>query len=344
MSGEFTTAADIAAHGHDYVQVDSQDIQRIVTQRTSGSTGEAKRIYNTAGDLKNTVDFFAWGMGPFCEEGEKTAVLLGNDAPDGLGQLVARALEALGTVPTLIGVPKDYAAAAEVLRQIHPAMLVGLPVQVRRLALMVPELRPESVLLSGDYVSESVKATLKRIWGCTVYTHYGLTETGLAFAVQCPELTCHHIRPEEFLVEIIDPETGENLPDGTFGEVVFTTLRREAMPLKRYRTGDISRLLPGDCPCGRKGQRLDRILGRYEELRKPVSMYALDELLLSEDSILDYAAVYEAGTLTVTIDGKRKGVRRAKLMLPEAFPEWRIVVQGGEVPPSAVKRSVEMKA
>ena len=342
MSGEFTTAADIAAHGHDYVKVDSQAVQRIVTQRTSGSTGEAKRIYNTAGDLQNTVDFFAWGMGPFCEKGERTAVLLGNDAPDGLGQLVARALEALGTLPTLIGVPKDYESAAGLLREIQPAMLVGLPVQVRRLALMAPELRPQSVLLSGDYVSESVKGTLRRLWGCTVYTHYGLTETGLAFAVQCPELTCHHIRPEEFLVEIIDPETGETLPEGSYGEVVFTTLRREAMPLRRYRTGDISRLLPGECPCGRKGQRLDRILGRREELRKPVSMYALDELLLSEDSIFDYRAKLTGDTLTVTVDGKRKGIRRAKLMLPEAFPELNIAVEQGTVPPAAVKRSVEL--
>lgn len=343
MSGGFTTAADIITHGHDYVKVDSQDIQRVVTQRTSGSTGEAKRVYCTAGDLQNTVDFFAWGMGPFCDRGERTAVLLGNDAPDGLGQLVARALETMGTKPTLIGVPKDYNAVAEQLRRLDPAMLVGLPVQVRRLALMVPELRPQSVLLSGDYVSESVKQTIRHVWDTTVYTHYGMTESGLAFAVQCPELTCHHIRPDEFFVEIVDPKTGANLPDGEFGEVVFTTLKREAMPLKRYRTGDISRLLPGDCPCGRKGQRLDRILGRYEELCKPVSVCALDELLLSEDSIYDFSAVYEAGTLTVTVDGKRKGVRRAKLMLPEAFPDVKIVVEKGEVPPSAVKRSVIMK-
>ena len=343
MSGDFITPADLIAHGHDYVKVGSQEVQRIVTQRTSGSTGEAKRVYCTAGDLKNTVDFFAWGMGPFCGEGEKTAVLVGNDSPDGLGQLVVRALEALGTVPTLIGVPKDYEAVAAQLRALQPAMLVCLPVHARRLALTAPDLRPDYVLVSGDYLSESVKQTIQRVWHTTVYSHYGMTESGLAMAVQCPELNCHHIRAEEFLVEIVDPETGENLPDGTFGEIVFTTLKREAMPLRRYRTGDISRLLPGDCPCGRKGQRLDRILGRYAELKKPISVCALDELLLSEDSILDFSAVYEAGSLTVTIDGGRKAVRRAKLLLTEAFPEVKVTVQAGEVLPSARKRSVEMK-
>lgn len=341
MSG-FTTAADLIAHGHDYVRVDARDVRRIVTQQTSGSTGDVKRIYCTSGDLRRTVDFFVWGMKPFCESGDRAAVLLGNDAPDGLGQLVTQALTELGTEPALLGVPKDYVSAGAFLRALRPDLLVGLPVQLRRLALLLPELKPRSVLLSGDYVSESVKATVSRIWGSTVFTHYGLTEAGLGFAVQCPELSGHHVSAADFLVEIVDPETGENLPDGSFGEIVFTTKRREAMPLTRYRTGDISRLLPGECPCGCTGQRLDRVLGRYDELRKPVSVYALDELLLSEDSILDYTAQYDDGTLTVTIDGKRRAIRRARLMLPEAFPEMKVVVQGGEVPPSAVKRSVEM--
>ena len=341
MSG-FTTAADLIAHGHDYVRVDARDVRRIVTQQTSGSTGDVKRIYCTAGDLRRTVDFFVWGMAPFCEAGDRAAVLLGNDAPDGLGQLVTQALRELGTEPALLGVPKDYASAGAFLRALQPDFLVGLPVQLRRLALLLPELKPRSVLLSGDYVSESVKGTISRIWGSTVFTHYGLTEAGLGFAVQCPERQCHHVSAEDFLVEIVDPETGENLPDGSYGEVVFTTKQREAMPLTRYRTGDISRLLPGSCPCGRSGQRLDRVLGRYDELRKPVSVYALDELLLSEDSILDYAASFADGTLTVTVDGKRKGVRRARLMLPEAFPELRVIVEAGDVPPSGRKRGVEM--
>ena len=341
MSGGFTTADDLIAHGHDYVKVDASRIQRVVTLRTSGSTGDSKRLYFTADDLRRTVDFFRDGMGSICFPGDKVAILMGSASPDGLGSLLAEGLTELGALPSLLGMPADYAETAAALRSLRPDTLVGLPVQIRKLALLAPELRPKSVLLSGDYISAAARCAVSRIWRTKVFSHYGLTESGLGFAVQCPLLLGQHVRADELSVEIVDPDTGEPLPEGRWGEIVFTTLRREAMPLRRYRTGDVSRLIPGTCPCGYTGPRLDRILGRVTELRKPVSVYALDELLLRMDAVLDYEAALEGNALTVTLEGG--DVQNVQSLLAERYPAFTVNVIPGVIPPSARKRMVKMR-
>ena len=340
MSGGFTTADDLITHGFDYVRVDASRIQRVVTLRTSGSTGDSKRLFFSAGDLRQTVDFFRDGMGTICSPGDKVAILMGSASPDGLGNLLTEGLRELGAAPSLLGFPEDYAETAEALRALQPDTLVGLPVQVRKLALLAPELRPKSVLLSGDYVSDAARLAVSRIWKTKVFSHYGLTESGLGFAVQCPLLLGQHIRADEFRVEIIDPETGENLPEVRWGEIVFSTLRREAMPLSRYRTGDVSRLIPGICPCGRPGPRLDRILGRITELQKPVSIYALDELLLGLDQVLDYAAELQGRALRITLEGEAP--EAVKALLAERYPSFSVQVISGVILPSAHKRMVKI--
>ena len=339
MSGDFTTAEDLVSHGSDYVRVDADSIRRVVTLRSSGSTGERKKLYFTAGDLRRTVDFFRDGMRWLCAPGDKVAILMGSDSPDGLGKLLEEGLRELGALPSLLCLPRDYGETAEALRALRPDTLVGLPVQIRRLALLTPDLRPKTVLLSGDYVSEAAVRTVERVWQTKVFSHYGLTESGLGFAVQCPLRLGQHVRADEFAVEIVDPDTGETLPEGRWGEIVFTTLRREAMPLRRYRSGDISRLLPGDCPCGTPGPRLDRVLGRAEELRKDINIYDLDELLLDDDELLDYEASCADGLLTVTAEGGEPEKLRA--LLAEKYPRLQVVVETGVIPHSAQKRMVK---
>lgn len=338
MTGGFTTAEDLIRRGPDLVRVGAAEVRRIVTLPTSGSTGERKRLYFTEGDLRRTAEFFRDGMAPICPPGSRAVILLGSISPDGLGRLLESGLRDLGAEPTLLGFPEDYTEAAAALRELRPDTVIGLPVQVRKLALLAPELRPRSVLLSGDYVADAVRCTITRVWKTAVFSHYGLTESGFGFAVQCPCLQGHHIREDELSVEIIDPDTDEVLPEGAWGEIVFTTLRREAMPLRRYRTGDISRLLPGVCPCGRPGPRLDRVLGRLEEMKKPVSIYALDEALLGADELLDYAAASDGEVLTITAEGGYPPDIAARLRI--AFPGKRIRVHSGSIPPSAKKRMI----
>ena len=82
---------------------------------------------------------------------------------------------------------------------------------------------------------------------------------GPGVAFECPEQNGLHIWEDYYIVEIVDPQTLEPVPDGEVGELVLTTINREAMPLLRYRTRDLTRILPGECPCGRHHKRLDRM-------------------------------------------------------------------------------------
>ena len=89
---------------------------------------------------------------------------------------------------------------------------------------------------------------------------YGLTETmGPGVAIECMEQNGLHLAEDHFYAEIIDPETGEVLPEGEWGELVLTTIDREATPVVRYRTRDITRISPGECACGRTHKRIDRL-------------------------------------------------------------------------------------
>ena len=144
--------------------------------------------------------------------------------------------------------------------------LVGIPVQVLSLvrhpkSARIPRGFIRSVLLSTDYVPESIVADIQRTWGCRVYQHYGMTEMGYGGGVECDAHDGYHLREADLFVEIVDPATGRALPDGVSGEVVVTTLTRRAMPLIRYRTGDMARFLPEYCPCGSTLRRLEQGAG-----------------------------------------------------------------------------------
>ena len=89
---------------------------------------------------------------------------------------------------------------------------------------------------------------------------------GPGVAVECWEQQGLHLAEDHFYPEIIDPETGEVLPDGEWGELVLTTVDREATPVVRYRTRDITRIIPGECACGRTHKRIDRLHGRTDDM------------------------------------------------------------------------------
>ena len=114
--------------------------------------------------------------------------------------------------------------------------------------------------------SENTRVELERRLGVKAYDSYGLSEMyGPGVAFECPEHNGLHIWHDCYLTEVIDPVTGERLAPGERGEMVITPLVKEALPLVRYRTGDITRLLEGECACGR-GQKIERITGRSDDM------------------------------------------------------------------------------
>ncbi len=122
-------------------------------------------------------------------------------------------------------------------------------------------------LFGSEGMSEEMRQTLERRFGAMVTTNYGLTEIcGPGVSGECEYKCGQHINEDMFLVEVIDPNTGEVLPYGEKGEVVITTLTKEAMPVLRYRTRDISYLIPEPCKCGRTSWRLANIEGRTDDM------------------------------------------------------------------------------
>ena len=134
-------------------------------------------------------------------------------------------------------------------------------------------LRDKICLRKGVIGSERWSAAKRKYiadaLGIELYDIYGLTEIyGPGIGINCPDQTGMHIFDDYLYTEIVDPKTGEVLPDGEEGEIVITTLVKEGAPLIRFRTHDLSRIIPGDCPCGRGYPRLDTIKGRSDDMFK----------------------------------------------------------------------------
>jgi phenylacetate-CoA ligase len=121
--------------------------------------------------------------------------------------------------------------------------------------------------LGAEPHSEEIRLRVERYFELEAFNSYGLSEmNGPGVAFECTEKWGMHIWEDAFFVEIIDPETLEPAEPGEEGELVLTSLTREAMPILRYRTSDLTRIIPGTCPCGRTHSRLDRIKGRTDDM------------------------------------------------------------------------------
>ena len=122
-------------------------------------------------------------------------------------------------------------------------------------------------IIGSERWGEKMRKRITEELGIEIYDIYGLTEIyGPGIGISCSHDCGMHYWDDYIYIEIIDPVTGEVLPDGELGEIVITTLVKEGAPLIRYRTHDLSRLLPGDCPCGLSMPRHDRILGRSDDM------------------------------------------------------------------------------
>lgn len=298
----------LAKDGQAMVCLSQSAVQRVVTLQTSGTTGQAKRLYYSAEDIKRTVDFFAYGLREIAAPGAKVVVMMPSQRPDGVGQLILRGSAQLGAEGIAAPLEGDFASLAALVASQADAV-VGLPGHLlslgRYLRTQGRNSLKQTILTSADGLTPPVEQALHRLWG-DVVDHYGSTESGLGGAVQCSARGGRHIRESDLLCEIIDPLTGQRLPDGQWGELVLTTLTREAMPLLRYRTGDLTRILPGECPCGSLLKRLDRIQRRKAD---PKQQTLAEKLWLLED-VVDFdlhltAKGWQAQVLCTTAEAVR---------------------------------------
>jgi phenylacetate-CoA ligase len=301
----FTTQCDLKTESLQFLCVSQGSIERVVTLPVFSPTATPRRLFFTREDLEQTIDFFHHGMSTLVSPSDRVLILMPGEKPDSVGDLLHRGLLRL-EVPSLVHGPVvDPVQTGEIILKNRISSLVGIPTQVLALARCLPgENRLKglisTVLLSSDYVSRALVDVLERTWDCTVFSHYGLTETGYGGGVECQARQGYHLGEADLHVEIVDPHTGQPLPDGESGEIVVTTLTRTGMPLIRYRTGDVSRFIPGECPCGSVLKRLDKVSHSLDRvvLLGPgnfLTMSQLDEILFSLPGVFDFHAEITRG-------------------------------------------------
>lgn len=296
----FTTAVDIADYGMQMICGSQSQISRVVTLTTSGTTGKPKRLYFTSSDQELTIDFFRCGMSALAGAGNKALILLPGERPGSVGDLLRQALQRNEVDVIGYGLVFEVPDAVAVMCREKADCLVGVPVQVLAMARYWERWNdsswmPKAVLLSTDHTPQVIVHELKRIWHCEVYDHYGMTEMGLGGGLECAAHSGYHLREADLYFEVIDPYSASPLPDGEYGEVVFTTLTRQGMPLIRYRTGDISRFIPEPCFCGSNLRRLERIKRRKDGMveiwaGRAITIADLDEALFVLPDVINFTA------------------------------------------------------
>ncbi len=301
-----TTADHLRESGLHMVCVSQDEIARIVTLDTSGTSGAPKRLFFSQEDLDRTSEFFTIGMQAVACAGDTVLALLPDERPSSVGRLLAQSVLNMGAEPVLGGINRGGAALATLAMEHRAGVIVGSPLHVRTLAhgwrtQGLPKGIVHTVLLCWDAIPQAVVDLLHDTLGCRVLTHWGMTETGLGGALACAEQRGMHLRETDLLVEITEPATGLPVPEGDWGEITLTTLCRSAMPLIRYRTGDMGRIIPGPCACGSPLRRMDHSPGRLaDDISLPdgtvLRLLDLDEALLPMPDVTDYVARWHAAT------------------------------------------------
>lgn len=295
----FTTPEQLAENAPGLLLTSQAEVSRIISGATSGTTGPSKRIFYTERDIAHTVGFFAAGIGEFVSPGDTVCVAMPFSGPDGLGELICRAVEHLGARAVRLGFGRTLAEQAEMLEAERPEAYIGMPVPLLGLIRWMGS--PGSLrraLVSGDACPEGVTRELERLLGTRLFPHYGSREMCLGGAVTCPAHEGMHLRENHVVAEIVSPE-GEALPAGEFGELVITTVDMQAMPLIRYKTGDYTRFLAEPCPCGGVTRRLDTV----RRARETPDIVDLDSALFALPGLIDYSARLDGGQLIVDAVG-----------------------------------------
>ena len=174
------------------------------------------------------------------------------------------------------------------------------------------DLALRTFVIGAEPHSEDTRRRIEEMLGIKAYNSFGMSEMmGPGVAFECKEQNGLHIWEDYFIVEIVDPDTLEPVPDGEVGELVLTTINREAMPLLRYRTRDLTRILPGSCPCGREHKRLDRMKGRSDDMiiLKGVNIFPIqiETILmpfkeLASDYLITLETVADNDAMTVEVE------------------------------------------
>jgi phenylacetate-CoA ligase len=371
----FTEPRHLSEAPNHFLCVSQSQVVRPYSFVTSGTTGPQKQVFWSLGDLERIIEFMAAGIATVAGTGDVVQIMLADGRPYSQADLLYKGVGKIGAIPVLSAPDLPAKEHFKIHQSSGSTVLFGY---TGRLFRMTRELQTQLdlsaaginvIFAAGEYMPDAMRQELQRIWNCRVHTHYGLTEMGIGVAVECAARRGYHFNEAGLLLEVVDPETGVPVHAGKEGELVFTTIARQAMPLIRYRTHDISRLLPEPCPCGSASLlAFDSVRRRLESvvtLEGGDRIYPalFDDVLLGVAGIVDYRAeltrLQGKEQLAFTIEllsrdaGALPEINRKLLSIPViahristgkmAPPEIRLADPGALQPAGLAKKLIEIR-
>jgi phenylacetate-CoA ligase len=280
----FTTKQDLRdAFPEGLLCVPREEVIRL--HSSSGTTGQATVVYHTRKDIENWAELCARSM---YMTGVRQEDVFQNMMGYGLftgGLGLHYGSERLGalTIPASSG---NSRRQIRLMQDFHTTVIHITPSYALHLYSILQEegvdplrdLELNIAFLGAEPYSEETRRKIEKLYGMDAFNSYGLSEmNGPGVAFECTEKEGMHLWEDSYLLEVVDPSSGELVEDGVEGELVLTTLHREGMPIIRYRTGDIASVYPDACPCGRTHRRISRIKGRSDDMLiiKGVNIYPM---------------------------------------------------------------------
>ncbi|HUT66885.1 MAG TPA: phenylacetate--CoA ligase [Spirochaetota bacterium] len=268
----FTTKETLRlAYPYDMFAVPLREVVRM--QSTSGTTGEPLIVGYTKNDIEHWTELTARVLtaGGIVKDdiiqitfpyGLFTGGLGFHYGAERIGASVIPSSEA--DIVKQIVIMRDYRTTAFAGAPTFAALLIE---KLEEKGITPAELSLSKALIGAEPWSDAFRKEIEQKLAISATDNYGLTEVmGPGVSYECEEKNGLHISEDHFIPEIIDPDTGSVLPAGEKGELVITTISKEAFPLIRYRTGDMTCLMSGSCPCGRTSVRMAKVFERYDDM------------------------------------------------------------------------------
>lgn len=295
----FTEPNDIAENNYGFLCISQGSVEKPVTFYSSGTTGLKKRLHFSNKDIQNILKFLSVGMNTVTDKNGKIQIILPNANNAGIGNLLCNSLKIAGIDAYVTDMMDSSEKQIQLTIENKPDVWFGDTYTIYRITKEVKDkidlknLGVKVLFLTMNPASDSMIKSLEKEWNCRICTHYGLTEMGWGMAVDCNKGKGYHFNELNVIAEVINPVTGQNVPNGEEGELVYTSLGREAMPLIRYRSHDFGSISNKKCECGSCLKVLNHVKKRKESIIKlapEADIYPsmLEEALFSIDEIIDY--------------------------------------------------------
>jgi len=299
---------------------------------SSGTTGSPVAICHTQNDINSWADLMARSIHMVGVRRDDVFQIMSGYGLFTSGLGIHFGAERLGcmTIPAGAGNSRRQIKLAKDFRttvaHILPSYALILGEHLRNMGEDPRQFPLRIALVGAEPYTEEFRRRIEDLFDMKAYNSYGLSEmNGPGVGFECLHQAGMHLWEDAYIPEIVDPETGEPMPEGEVGELVMTCLCRQGMPILRYRTRDLTRFLPGECACGRKHRRIDRILGRADDMFiiKGVNIYPMQ----IEQVIMTFAEVGQSYLILLENDGLGDVMRVQIEIRDEHFVEDMRVLQ-----------------